>query len=101
MKKKPEIIYLRKKLVRKTGPKHIIRDDKIDEGPPADKNISDPENIRTVWVSTFSKRLVIDKIKGFILDGTPIDLDNLMRETNRLRVVWGLPQVGKKKEWLI
>lgn len=47
----------------------------------------------------FGKRLE-ERGTLFFLDGQPISLDNLMRQTNKARKQLGMMPVGRKREWL-
>jgi hypothetical protein len=71
------------------------------EGPPARRDLVDPDAIRTAWRDAFGARLRINDERGFWLDGEPIALDDLMRETNRIRKERSQKPVGRKPEWLV
>lgn len=45
-------------------------------------------------VATFGNRVEERLGKGFFLDGRPVSTGGLVKEANRMRVKWGLPQVG-------
>ncbi|OWK42040.1 hypothetical protein [Fimbriiglobus ruber] len=70
------------------------------EGPPAIRKEVDPDSLRNAWAIAFGGRLRIDDRMGFLLDGRPIGLDDLMLETNRVRKAKRMPPVGKKPGWL-
>ncbi|OWK35420.1 hypothetical protein [Fimbriiglobus ruber] len=70
------------------------------EGPPAVRKEVDPDSLRNAWSIAFGFRLRIDDRMGFLLDGYPIGLDDLMLETNRIRRAKNMPPVGKKPGWL-
>jgi hypothetical protein len=107
MKKEPIVIYLKRgKHIAQNPPKKrrfsnpVHRGGNAD-GPPADRKLADPDTIQSIWKTTFGQRLKTDDTKGFSLDGRPINLDDLMVETNRARKADGLPQVGKKADWFV
>jgi hypothetical protein len=113
VRKEPVVIYLNRMkhvvqnpAIKRRSPKTPIRLGAIHrggkaDGPPADRNLADPDTIQSIWITVFGHRLRIDETKGFTLDGRPINLDELMIETNRNRKANGLPQVGKKPGWFV
>jgi hypothetical protein len=72
-------------------------------GPPADRNVADPDSIRAAWTGlrTFGHHVDFECRTGLRLNGKPITLDELMIFTNRIHKMNGLPQVGKKPEWKV
>ena len=47
------------------------------------------------------KRRLVEKESGFWLDGNPVSLDTVMKETNRVLKTNGIDQVGTKGAWLV
>jgi hypothetical protein len=98
---RPTVVYLKpRKASRDRTPPLTKPQFRLPLLPPVISTEIEPESHRTAMVGALGKRLRIDEQKGFFLDGVPINLDPLMRETNRIRRANGLSPVGKNPRWL-
>lgn len=70
-----------------------------DEGPPAPRHEAfDPTNIVARAELLMGNRLTV-RLGMRMLDGSPCDLDRLMREANRVLAANGQGQMGRNPNW--
>jgi hypothetical protein len=64
---------------------------------PAPKDKPNPLKVAKIWLGG---RLV-EKPVGYFLDDLPVNLDTILRETNRLIKAQGAEQIGHSNRWLV
>ena len=72
------------------------------KSPPARQEASPKPKVNPLALAHhWLKRRLVEKESGFWLDGRPVSLDQVMRETNRVLKANGVEQVGTKGAWLV
>lgn len=66
--------------------------------PPPPKERANPLFVASAWLGS---RLVEKPGSGYWLDGRPVSLTTIMRETNRILSDSGAEQIGSNPAWLV